>query len=86
MLRVVAKNREKLLTVRVSPDVLWDFKIAADLKGAKMSSLVHMFVVQTIRDSKERNPEAFKKRNEYERPVVTAKIKRTKGRLKTLKR
>ena len=85
MLRVVATNKEKLLTVKVAPLVLRDFKIAAELKGGTMSALVHMFVVQTIREQKERNPEAFKKRSEYERPVVTAKIKRTKTKLQQAK-
>lgn len=79
MLRAVAKNREKLLTVRVSPEVLKDYKIASELKGASMSALIHMFVVHTIREQKERNPESFSKRtNMSERPVVTVKLKRGK--------
>lgn len=38
---------------------LQDFAIAAELRGATMSGLVHMFVRQTIRAERERSPEAF---------------------------
>jgi hypothetical protein len=74
MLRSVPSNKDAMLTVKVAPEVLKDFKVAAELEGATMSSIVHMFVVRKIRDWKERSPEAFKKRNDAERPVVRAKI------------
>lgn len=75
MLRPVATHKDALLTVKVAPHVLKDFKVAAELKGGTMSALVHMFVVQTIREQRELNPEAFRKRNEYERPLVTARVR-----------
>ena len=79
MLKRVSNLREKLLTVRVRPEVLKDFKIAAEVKGGTMSGLIHMFVVQTIRDQKERNPEAFSKhQNNGERPVIRARIQSQK--------
>lgn len=74
MVRLVSK--EKLLTVRVKPQVLRDFRIAADLQGASMSALVHMFVIRTIREHKEANPKAFERDTERERPVIRANIKR----------
>ena len=83
MLRCVGKLREKLLTIRVAPDVHRDFKTASELKGASMSALIHMFVVQTIRDNKERYPEAFRKSSDYSRPVVTARIKSPRSKVKT---
>jgi len=85
MLTIVARNKENLLTVRLSPEVHRDYKIAAELRGSNMSNLVHMFVIRVIREEKESNPAAFTKRNEYERPVVTAKVKRAKAKLKQAK-
>lgn len=78
-------SKEKLLTVRVKPQVLRDFKVAADLQGASMSALVHMFVVRTIREYKEMQPRAFERDPERERPVITAKVKRSRGREKRAK-
>lgn len=73
--------KEKLLTVRVKPAVLQDFKIAAEAQGATMSALVHMFVVRTVREAKNANPEAFRPReSERERPVIRAKIKRPRNK------
>jgi hypothetical protein len=54
-----AKRKQKLLTVRIDPVDLDDFAIAAELKGATMSGLVHQFVRKTIREEKERDPKAF---------------------------
>ncbi len=75
MLPCVATNKEKLLTVKVAPQVLQDFKVAAELKGGTMSALVHMFVVQTIREQKERNPESFAPEKEKRRRVIVAEAK-----------
>lgn len=83
MLQIVSQIKERLLTVRLTPEVHADYKIAARLKGSSMSNLVHMYIFQVIREQKERNPEAFK--NEFERPVVRAKIRRTKGKSKQTK-
>ena len=58
-MRAKAKNRGELLTVRVGTAVHKDFKLAAELRGATMSGLVHQFVVKTIREEKEREPGAF---------------------------
>lgn len=80
MLQIVSQIKERMLTVRLTPEVLAEYKIAARLKGSSMSNLVHMYIFQVIREQKERNPEAFK--NEFERPVVRAKIRRTKGKSK----
>lgn len=72
-------SKEKLLTVRLTPDVHRDYKVAAKLRGASMSSLVHMFVVRTIRDERQDNPRAFEHRSE-DRPLITAKIKRPRSK------
>jgi uncharacterized protein (DUF1778 family) len=47
------------ITFRINPKVRDDFKIAADLRGASMSGLIHQFIVKTIREEKGINPEAF---------------------------
>ena len=51
-----------------------------------MSSVTRTFVFKKIRDAKEREPQAFAKRkNDYERPVVTARIKSSKAKAKVNK-
>jgi hypothetical protein len=86
MLTFVADTKERLLTVRLSPEDHRDYKIAAKLRGGTMSNLVHMFCIRVIREEKERNSEAFsKKRNEYERPVVKARLTRPKAKAKQSK-
>ena len=53
------QTKEKLITVRVTEDKHAEFKIAADLRGATMSSLIHQFIFQVIREEKRQHPEAF---------------------------
>ena len=87
MLQCMATIKQKMLTVKVAAPVLQDFKIAAELKGGTMSAIVHMFVVHTIREQKERNPEAFekaRKTSRTSRPLV--RLKGDKGKAKKRKR
>lgn len=60
MLTAVASPKEKMVNVRLSPSVHEDFKVACELKGASMSSLLHQFIVRTIWEEKDRHPAAFK--------------------------
>jgi hypothetical protein len=53
------QTKEKLITVRVAEDKHAEFKIAADLRGATMSSLIHQYIFQIIREEKRQHPEAF---------------------------
>jgi hypothetical protein len=53
------KNKEVLVNVRLRPETREEFRIAAGLRGATMSSLLHQFIVRTIREEKEREPNAF---------------------------
>lgn len=85
MLRGVPQTKDKLLTVRLAPEVHRDYKIAAELRGSTMSNLAHMYIVRVVREEKDRNPDAFTKRNEYERPVVKAKVSRQKGKTRHVK-
>lgn len=52
--------KEVLMTLRVRPDVRDSFRVAADMKGATMSGLIHQFMMRTIRDIQETYPEEFK--------------------------
>jgi hypothetical protein len=57
---LMAKARKKqLLTVRVSPEVLRDFNKTAEILGASMSTLVHQYVVRTIRETRQKYPDEF---------------------------
>lgn len=67
MLLFVASPKTKMINVRLVPRVHDDFKIACDLKGVSMSSLMHQFVVKTIREEKERDPQAFIRQTEGEK-------------------
>lgn len=57
MFAVVIK--ERLVNVRLKEQTHKEFKIACDLRGASMSSLLHQFIVRTIREEKEASPQSF---------------------------
>lgn len=59
MFGMMASPKVKMINVRLTPEVHDAFKIACDLRGASMSSLLHQFVVRTIREEREREPNAF---------------------------
>jgi hypothetical protein len=56
---MAGKNKEVLINIRLKPETREEFRIAAELRGATMSGLLHQFIVRTIREEKERDPEAF---------------------------
>lgn len=62
MFKIMAK--EVMINVRLAEAVREEFKIAAELRGASMAGLLHQFIVKTIREEKEREPQAFKKNEE----------------------
>ena len=85
MLELVA-NKERLLTVRLSPDVHEDYRVAARLRGNTMSGLVHMFIVRTIREEKTQSPSEFNRSHaETARPVITARIRKSTAKAKRKK-
>lgn len=53
-------QKERLVNVRLTPRTHEEFKIACELRGASMSSLLHQYIVRTIREEKEIAPKAFK--------------------------
>lgn len=52
-------QKERLVNVRLTPKTHEEFKIACELRGASMSSLLHQFIVRTIREERERDPISF---------------------------
>lgn len=54
------ENKEKLINIRVKELQRDEFRVAAELRGATMSTLIHQFIVKTIREEKERDPDEFK--------------------------
>jgi hypothetical protein len=58
LIGVATKNA--ILNLRLKPEVRDEFAIAAELRGASMSGLLHQFIVRTIREEKELAPQSFK--------------------------
>lgn len=52
-----------MLTVKLPPSRLEEFRIAAMLRGTTMSSLVQQFVTQVVREEMSIVPQAFKRRD-----------------------
>lgn len=61
MFDFVASPKVKMINVRLTPEIHEDFKMACFLRGVSMSSFLHQTVVKTIREEKEREPQAFDK-------------------------
>jgi hypothetical protein len=59
MLVCVASTKTRMINVRLSEKVHEDFKIACELRGVSMSSLMHQYVIRVIREEKEMAPRAF---------------------------
>lgn len=59
MLDFVVSPKAKMINVRLTPAVHDQFKIACDLRGVSMSSLLHQFIVRTIREERELEPKMF---------------------------
>jgi hypothetical protein len=53
--------KKAILNLRLKPEIRDEFAIAAELRGASMSGLLHQFIVRTIREEKEQSPQSFKK-------------------------
>lgn len=60
MLGFVASTKVRMINVRLRPETHDEFKIACELRGGSMSSILHQFIIRTIRDEKESDPRAFK--------------------------
>lgn len=56
----VSSRKERMINVRLSSVVHDQFKIACRLRGGSMSSILHQFIVRTIREERELEPNAFR--------------------------
>ena len=54
-------NRSHLLTVRISEERRKEFKVASELIGVPMSSLVHQRILDLIRETQAKYPAEFNK-------------------------
>jgi len=57
---MTVQTKEVLINLRVRPEVREAFRIAAELRGATMSGLLHQFIYRTIREEKDRDPTPFR--------------------------
>lgn len=53
------KMKKALFNLKIDENVREEFRIAANLRGASMSGLIHQFIFKIIREEKITNPEAF---------------------------
>lgn len=74
-------DKKAILNLRLRPEIRDEFAIAAELRGASMSGLLHQFIVRTIREEKEHSPQSFAKNerqvnetNQREKGKVVAHI------------
>ena len=53
------KTKTEMLTIRVSPTVYAEFQAACENRGISMSGLLHLRIVETIREERDHNPGIF---------------------------
>lgn len=58
-MNIKSKEKDDNFNMKLGRKTLEQFRLAAGLRGASMSGLVHMFMVKTIREEREVNPKAF---------------------------
>ena len=56
------KTKGGLFNIKINPADREQFKVAAELRGATMSSLIHQFIFRFIREVKMEMPEEFEAR------------------------
>lgn len=66
LMTVVADEQ---LHIRIKPDTKADLRALADLHGLTMSGVVHLLIVRSIREEKERYPDMFPQERKREQNV-----------------
>lgn len=64
--------KKAILNLRLKPEVRDEFAIAAALRGASMSGLLHQFIVKTIREEKDTAPQSFEKKGHVSNGIMVA--------------
>jgi hypothetical protein len=68
-------ERLELLTVKLRPETLADFRIACELKEVSMSAWIRQFVKRTIREERHNSPRAFA-RHDDDKDMIPMRIER----------
>ncbi len=55
----VGKVKNQVVAVPVDQQTLDEFRLSCELRGTSMAGFLHPIIVQTIREEKERSPQAF---------------------------
>jgi len=61
-------EKKAILNLRLDPKTRDQFAIAAKLRGASMSGLLHQFIIRTIREERQAFPAEFESR--HKAPIV----------------
>lgn len=61
----MSEHKTALLTVKLSPVRLEEFRIASMLRGVTMSALVSQFIAQVVREEMIAVPAAFQRRRAF---------------------
>lgn len=72
-------EKKAILNLRLDPATRDEFAVAAKLRGASMSGLIHQFIVRTIREEKAEAPQAFTTRGVRAAEVHLAPVVATIG-------
>jgi len=51
------KNKTSLVNLKLKPELHFEFKVAAGLRGSTMSNLLHQFIAQVVFEEKRRHTE-----------------------------
>ena len=79
-------SKTKLVNFRVSEELKTDFEVAAKLRGAGLSNLIHQYLVKVVREEKERDLKAFenmKQRLSSQQSEPKGKLRKSKATLAT---
>jgi antitoxin component of RelBE/YafQ-DinJ toxin-antitoxin module len=52
-------NREKLINIKIAEEVRHKIHVVAELRGLKMSQVIHSYIIQAIREEEAKNPALF---------------------------
>jgi hypothetical protein len=61
----MSNTKSAMLTVKLTPARLEEFRIAAMLRGTTMSALITQFITTVVREEMTAVPEAFKRRSNH---------------------
>jgi antitoxin component of RelBE/YafQ-DinJ toxin-antitoxin module len=66
---MTSRPKTNYVQFRIREDIKEELQIVAEMRGLTMSALIHSLIVKTIREEKEREPQAFRHKD----VIVTVK-------------